>query len=252
MADKLKQRRKEESHVINHSKGKKTMGGMNAAGNAKLKVETEGGTKVFICMFNPEEYNLKAQGRLANLDRSQGNSPVTQYSGGDADSLDLTLFFDTSGAANVNLMAHSPQLTLRKATDVSVYTEELIKMIRMNGKLHRPPRVEFCWGSLSFTGFVDNVGVQYTMFEADGKPVRAKVTLHMQTADKKDGKGNPLQSPDRTKCRVLTADSNIWNMAHTEYGDSGQWRRIATANRILDPMHIPEGIMLSLPPLIEE
>lgn len=221
-----------------------------AAGKARLKVETDTGQKTFYCLFNPEEYNLNVQGKFSTKDRSQNNSPITQYAGGEADSLDLTLFFDTSTSSEINLMGTNPIVRRKEAADVSDYTKELTSLIRMDGKLHRPPIVEFCWGNLNFSGFVDRVGVQYTMFELDGKPVRAKVTLHMQSADNGDGKGNPKQSPDRTKSRVLTADASIWSIAYAEYGDTRKWRLIAKANHIMDPMKIPEGTILSLPPLL--
>lgn len=223
-----------------------------SSGIAVLKVEKENnGPEKFECLFNPEEYNLKVQGKFATKERSQNDSPIVQYAGGESDSLDLTLFFDTSGSKQVNMSSLVSVIKVKEATDVSKYTKKLAAMIKMDGKLHRPPIVEFCWGSLSFTGFVDNVGIQYTMFEKDGKPVRAKVTLHMQAVGKGDSKGNPLQSPDRTKCRILTAGSDLSELSKIEYANAGCWRLIANANHIMDPMAVLEGTVLSLPPLID-
>ena len=58
---------------------------------------------------------------------------------------------------------------------------------------------------------------------------------------------SPLLSPDRTKARTMTEDNNIWNIAEKEYGDVREWRRIAEANNIMNPLDIPVGTVLKVP-----
>ena len=58
---------------------------------------------------------------------------------------------------------------------------------------------------------------------------------------------SPRMSPDRTKARTMTEDNNIWNMAQNEYGDVREWRRIADANGIMNPLDIPVGKVLRVP-----
>ena len=99
-----------------------------------------------------------------------------------------------------------------------------------------------------FSGFAENVGVTYTMFDKKGKPLRAIVDLTIAgysgvlTEQK-----SPRMSPDRTKARTMTEDNNIWNMAQNEYGDVREWRRIADANGIMNPLDIPVGKVLRVP-----
>ena len=40
--------------------------------------------------------------------------------------------------------------------------------------------ITFCWTDFSFTGYLSNVGAQYTMFSTSGKPIRAVVALRIQ------------------------------------------------------------------------
>ena len=39
-------------------------------------------------------------------------------------------------------------------------------------------------------------------------------------------------------------------IAHEEYDDAGEWRRIADANGIMDPREVKPGTVLMLPPIL--
>ena len=39
-------------------------------------------------------------------------------------------------------------------------------------------------------------------------------------------------------------------IAHEEYDDAAEWRRIADANGILDPKDVKPGTVLTLPPIL--
>ena len=121
-------------------------------------------------------------------------------------------------------------------------------LTKIDGDKHQPPGCVFVWGSLQFAGFVESVGVTYTMFDKSGKPLRATADLSMNGFNSAvTEQKSPLLSPDRTKARTMTEDNNIWNLAEKEYGDVREWRRIADANDIMNPLDIPVGTVLKVP-----
>jgi len=222
-------------------------------GNALLKIESATGSQsTFVCQFNPDEYHINTKGKFTSIERQGEDSPIVQFMGGSSSTLNLKLFFDTSTSYEIKTGMVLSKPKKEKAKDVSVYTKLLMSLVRIEGKVHRPPMVTFCWGSLSFCGYVTNVDTKYLMFEKGGMPVRAEVTFAIVSVDltpQGTAKLSPKESPDRTKCILLTSDSSLWDIAEREYGDAGCWREIARANGIMNPLEVPVGTALKVPSL---
>ena len=218
---------------------------------ACLIIEKEGGGDVtFNCQFNPEEFHINSRGKFTKETRQGEDSPLVQFMGGSVSTLDLKLYFDTS--TSYELGGNIPIPTKKKPEDVNSYVSVLMDLVKIRGKLHRPPLVTFCWGSVEVSGVVINIDAQYVAFEADGMPVRAEVTMQLMTMALEpmdEMKLSPKESPDRSKSILLTEDSSLWDIAEREYGDAGKWREIADANDIMDPLCVPSGIRLRVPAL---
>lgn len=194
-------------------------------------------------MFNPESYNLSygasySEKKILGLD-----GPVSQYVSGESMTLDMTLYFDT----------YIPKTLLEpeSGTNVAKKTKLLSSLVTIDGSLHRPPTVKFRWGTLQFKGIVTSVKENYTMFLSNGTPVRAKVDISFKSLLDVDNSKRqaPFESPDRTKMRVLHEKEQLWNYAWQEYGDVEQWREIAKANGIMNPLDIEPGMKIKLPAL---
>ena len=221
-------------------------------GNAVLTIYTaQGEVNSLACQFNPDEYQLTARVKYSTQQRAQQDSPIIQYIGGDITTLNLPLLFDTSDTSEVTLGLVSTTVKHNGATDVSQYIDVLLQLVMISGEIHHPPMVEFTWGSLNISGLTQKSDVKYTMFEKGGMPVRARVNLMIiaPNATSVHESANPLESPDRTKCRVLSQGSSLWSIAQAEYGDAGLWREIARANGIMNPMDVPVGTVLKVPAL---
>ena len=221
---------------------------------AVLMIEQASGiSAVFMCQFNPDDFSISTRGKFTKTERKGEDEPIVQFMGGSASSLSMTLYFDTSTSYEIK----SGQLAKpkrEKAKDASAYVKTLLNLVRIDGKLHRPPVVSFCWGSVFFSGIVESVDAKFTQFEKGGMPVVAQVHLTIVAMDPTPGQNesvrlSPMESPDRSKCILLTEDSSIWDIAQKEYGDSSQWREIARANGILDPLAVPSGTLLRVPAL---
>lgn len=218
-------------------------------GNAILEIEKSAGQKnIFACQFNPDELHISTQGKFTSIERQGEDSPIIQYMGGSSAVLDLRLFFDTSTSYEIRTGDLSKPKK-EQAEDVSVYTNTIMSLVRIEDKVGRPPTVTFLWGSFQFSGFVDNVDVKYTMFEMGGIPVRAEVSFKISSSDllylssEKKQKG----FSDSTKCAAMTADSTLWDIAEKECGDSSSWKRIAKENNIMNPLEVPAGTWLKIP-----
>lgn len=159
-----------------------------------------------------------------------------EFSGTVVPQLNISFFFDTSGVIE---------------SDVSVFTNKFADLIKLNPSLHRPSIVTFIWGSIYFPGVLRQVSTTYTMFDKNGMPIRAKVDAVMHGLPDKVTSKVPLESPDRTKSRVVSDESSIWGIAKKEYDDMSKWRIIAKANEIMDPFEIPNGTVLKVPALKE-
>ena len=118
-------------------------------------------------------------------------------------------------------------------------------------KMPASPWVRFEWGkakSVSFDGVLSSLSVDYSLFDVDGKPLRATCALSIEEASV----GLPGQNPTsgareaRRTHRVVAGDS-LPQLAFHEYGDATAWRVIAEANDIDDPMVLVPGTDLLVP-----
>ncbi len=203
----------------------------------------EGGGRIQV-EFNPSEYNLESGIHYSEKNIPGLDGPIGQFIAGNSTTLNVTFFFNT----------YKPP-TLEKdsegGSDVTKYTKKIADLIAIKGSLHRAPMVTFSWGSIQFTGFIVSVKENYTMFLADGMPVRAKVDVTFKSVYdiSKKKRVSPFESPDRTKVRTVLQGEALWSIAAEEYGQPERWRVIARENGILNPLNVRPGQILKLPPL---
>lgn len=201
---------------------------------AQLIIQRENSKETVKVQFNPAEYNLTFNPQYSQSKRFGANSTVINFIGKSVPTLAMTLYVD--GEYDNPLIP----------SDVNYITKKLSGLTVVDASLHSPPVCTFAWGSLSFTGVATSVKITNTMFTGEGKAIRARVDITFKsTADKVV----PLESPDRTKRRVLKQDEQLFMMAHTCYDDCGQWRHIALANGLKNPRKVDAGMVLAVPAL---
>lgn len=209
---------------------------------AVLLVEGKGKLSV---QFNPESFRIERRVTYVKCTQKENEANHTTFAGVVAPVMYVSLFFDTSGGAVFDGMS-----TLKKG-NVSELVDEFTAYTQIIPELHRPPLVIFAWGTTQFPGFIQELNTTYTMFDKDGIPLRARMDMVIQGYPEDGSGGNriALQSPDRTKARVVSDSSSIWGLAGKEYDDVGRWREIAKANGVMDPFAIPSGTILKVPAL---
>lgn len=197
--------------------------------------------------FNPSEYKITYQTKYAEKERTKNDNPVVSFGGSPMSKLSLRLYFDGDSdysGSDQSGIANSKY----KEKDITKALGKISNLTKIVGSSHMPSPVVFIWGSMKYVGYVDNVSTAYTMFDKEGKPLRAVADVSIMGFNADIGERvSPFMSPDRTKARTLTEDTNILNIAQNEYGDSREWRRIADANGIINPLDIPVGRILKVP-----
>ena len=197
-----------------------------------------------VCQFNPSEYSVSNSVKYAEKTIPGGRTTIQQFISGASPTLTLSLTFDTYIPPTID----NP---LEGGLDVSLLTRQVVDLTHIKGTLHRPPIVTFLWGTISFQGIVTDVKQKFTMFLSSGIPVRAKLDVTFKSVGKENllSMLSPLESPDRTKYRVLKEGEYLWNYANEEYSSPGMWRVIAKENGIMNPLDVEVGQVLKLPAL---
>ena len=186
-------------------------------------------------MFNPPEYQLQVTNQFAEVGIPGLGSSLLQFVKGSAQTLTMELFFDTTD----------------EGIDVRVFTALVINLTSLNSETHAPPRLLFLWGSLIFPCVLESVTQKFDYFNALGMPLRARLNVTLKGNDTLQDLlgGIQLLSADRTKQWMFKTGDTLQKIAAQEYGDPNQWRPIARANQIDNPLTIPAGRSLKIPAL---
>jgi hypothetical protein len=198
-------------------------------------VNKDNGAEIAV-LFNPAEYTIKKSVNWKEHRTPGLDSPEEQFTTGDPARLSLELFFDT----------------YEDKKDVRQHTDQIAKLAIVDTEKHRPPVCLFVWGGFEFQGTLEEVTQRFTMFLAEGTPVRAVLNVTLKEYQSAEAQGNKRErnSPDHSKRRTVKQGETLNLIAAEEYDDPAEWRRIAEANGIADPMDVKPGTVLVLPPIL--
>lgn len=142
-----------------------------------------------------------------------------------------------------------------------LYIDHLEELLSYNKDTHVLNGVVFTWGNFSArTKFKANyiflpskMTVKYTMFLPCGMPCRAQVALCLQQlmTPQMEGVLAPKQSPDHARIYTVKRGDTLQGISRMAYDTPAEWRRIASHNRIDDPMDLRPGQSLILPPILK-
>lgn len=213
---------------------------MSAPVKAYLKTELN---EQINCLFNPDELTVSRTVSWSGPTSNKANAPSVTFGGGQSGTLKFDLMFDTTDTGE----------------SVTTYTTKLLQLMDIHelpNNEKRPPWVRFHWGDLiSFKSVVTSASISFTYFAADGTPLRAKASgfTLTQLEDEEEWK-YALQNPtsgtrQRDRLHRVLPGETLDRISYTYYGDSGQWRRIAERNGIVDPLRLRVGRLLTVPEL---
>jgi hypothetical protein len=208
-------------------------------------------------MFNPTEYTISKANSWSPKANKGKNVPQWEFTGGDPRVLQLELFFDST-SQDAKSKGRDLRLELNKLFNFMMI-DKGSQTKGASSRMSRPPKCQLEWGKntkdLAFDCYITNCSVKYTMFDSTGVPVRATANLTLKEARDREDRlpTNPTSQgePERRSRTVLEGDRLDW-IAYQEYGSAGEWRRIAEANRLLDPLDLRPGMVLAIPPRWKE
>lgn len=200
-------------------------------------------TKHLKFSYNPSELSTS---KSASWNRpttaSAASATKPQFAGVQPQSVSMEIFFD----AYEDLLG-----------DVSADVMTLFEWTRptassLGKNLPNPPILAFEWGSnkvlAGFQGYLSKVDAKYTMFRADGTPIRATATITLEEVPNDPAGQNPTSgSLNSRRSHVLRDGDSLQSIAYGEYGNPALWRSLATFNGIDDPMRLVAGSSILIP-----
>lgn len=202
------------------------------------------GQTAIAVQFNPTEYSIDRGASYAELPVPGLRTPLLQFVRGESQMLSLELFLDgTDNRGGAGLLASDKSVEKR--------LEELRQFVEIDPALHAPPVCRFHWQSVTFDGVVTSFKEKYTLFDETGKILRARLTVSLKRYESAEQQFRDLklESPDRTRVRVVREGETLAAIAAEVYGDSRLWRVLAEANAIDRPRFVAVGTPLYVPAL---
>lgn len=185
--------------------------------------------------FNPKEYALD-KGLDWEQSKALSEAPIPEFKAPKPMGLAVTLQFDT----------YEERVSVREKYVKRL--ERLVMMKKSGGsgqpdkKANKPPIAMFVWGRFAFKGVAESLSQKYTMFLADGTPVRAECALKMRnvsdsTIDANDKAGDRTKGLNKGTSRQYSVKDGdrLDLIAAKELGDPSRWIEIAALNGIDDP-----------------
>lgn len=149
--------------------------------------------------FNPSSLTLVREVGWAVGSEALAPWSSVSYTRGQPDALSFTLLFDQThyepdsvADAVIDALPDSGVRALDDLTGVneSSVTRQVAELYRLTlpvesrtgnaGGRMRPPVVYFVWGDLQFTGVLESVNVEFTLFDVEGRPRRATAACAMR------------------------------------------------------------------------
>jgi nucleoid-associated protein YgaU len=208
-------------------------------------------------LFNPTEYATTKAAQFAEHAVPGLDAPIVQFVRGQAETMNLDLFFDTSDPGEDG-----------RPRPVTAETDKFYRLVWVRGDKHAPPICWFSWGAVGFPGsfldedigsqrrhgfrcVVDSVQQRFTYFAPDGVPLRAVLTVRLREYRTLSEQLDRLnrQSADHTRYHTVRQRETLAGIAAAVYGDPSGWRRIAAENNLSDPMELAAGTLLVIPPV---
>jgi hypothetical protein len=194
--------------------------------------------QVFRTMINPESYKRdhtinyskdKALGKLA---------PELKYNNYTEEKISFDIVVDGTGVVD------------KKKVDDHI---ALLKNVvyKYNGIFHEPSIVKLLWGTMVFYGRLTAMNTTYILFDPDGNPLRAKISLSFSqyVSPKEESKRANRSSPDLTHAVTVKDGDTLPLLCHRIYSNPGLYLQVARYNALSDFRNIAPGTLLQFPPL---
>jgi len=229
------------------------------------------------CLLNPETLEITRRAGLrprrslggALTGRGLSDDPLL-YTGGGVTEMKLDLLFD------VELAGSTLQTT--NVRELTAPFWDLAENVEGDDGYGRAATVRFVWGKVwNIPAVVADVAERFEHFSAEGVPRRSWLRMRLLRVPETNptpapGAPSPQRAldlleqaqsseipPDQLRTHEIVgggaeggetpSSERLDEVAQRSYGDGALWRLVAGFNQIDDPLHLPAGLVLRLPPL---
>lgn len=212
-------------------------------------------------MYNPNSLDIKYETSFDCGEEISNGKVVQKFLRRKPQTLSVKLFFDGTGTSpsHLGVLGASEQLqdALGKAENATGGLVDaqiglfLALAYKMDSNLHKPPYLMLVWGTFMFQGVLTAADIKYTLFGADGRPLRAEMTITVSEHAEKNkflaeiGK----KSPDLTRSRIIKEGDKLDLLCEELYGDPSLYLEVAKVNKLTNYRKLTAGQTLVFPPI---
>lgn len=149
--------------------------------------------------------------------------------------LQIALLFDTAEetGSDANVLKH---------------TTRVVALMRAMPQASRPPLCQLWWGKyLLLQGYLTSLSQEFTLFSADGTPVRANLNCTFTESGAYKHTLTRASHSFGLRLYVVLLGDTLQSIASEVYGSAARWRDIALYNGISNPRTVFPGRLLVLP-----
>ena len=206
-----------------------------------LKNPTDNGGATFVAMINPEQISHSGSIQMAESQGTNTAGNTNQFKSYAPETVSFDLYFDATGVVDDINLPVDVQIAALKAV---VYDYQ--------GDIHKPHYVKISWAPFKdFVCHLTTFKTDYTLFKADGTPLRAKVNLSFkQYIDPKTREAwANKSSPDLTHAKTIRMGDALPLMCKDIYGKVDFYPQVASSNGLTNFRELAVGDVLDFPPL---
>ena len=188
--------------------------------------------------INPESYSRKHKTKYDNKVALGASGASLEFQGMSPETISFDIYFDSTGAIKDSTSSVDDQISTLKEVCYE-YQDEI----------HEPNYLIISWGSLVFKCKLTSLDLTYSLFQPDGTPLRAKVSVSFEEAlDESEisKKANP-KSPDLSHHVMVRQGDTLPLICHKIYGDSRYFQEVARYNKLTSYRNLKVGSIINLP-----
>ncbi|GAA3625739.1 CIS tube protein [Flavivirga jejuensis] len=189
---------------------------------------------------NPSSYNQTKKHNYTETP-TIGGTQIFRFGNEEAETQTFEFIFDESG-----VIPESSKETVKNQV------KKFVKLVyQVNGEIHTPNNILLSWGTLQFRCFCESIDIEYTHFNRNGIPIRAKIKadFKQKITHKQYQKKVQKNSPDMTHYKVVSAGVNLPGIAYNVYKDPSYCIELAQFNKLDSFRNLKQGIEIIVPPL---
>ena len=213
------------------------------------------GEDVFVVMFNPEKYSRKYQVEYEKKKGKSKSARPQKFKGIKSQDFEIEFVLDGTGVASMSDNSGVNNFPRKSKDGVEGEVKKLINMAgKVNGDTHRTSFLKVAWGDLVIRCVLDSLDINYTLFDSDGKALRATVRAKFIEVKSDGARVNEDRnnSPDLTHLRTVESGDRLHYMTHDIYRDPKYYLQIARHNGLNNFRRLKLDQQLSFPPLTQD